>query len=310
MAPNPKKLVARLARRGPHRVLRGDLAMAGMPGLVFTPESGFGLPAIAFGHTWMTSPARYTGLFKHLASWGFVVAAPATERGFVPSAGRLAADLNAALEICTNVRLGPGEISVHPSKLAFAGHGFGAGAAVLAAAARTEHPAKAVAALYPAPISPSAEKAAPKLTCPGLILAAEAKSLTSNARPLADAWGGDAVFRLAEKSTVAGMLEGRSVMHWLGIGRGNRKTQRITRTVLTGYLLNQVAGDKTYSLFSDAAAEIKGTLAVDISEPPVEDEFSAMFAPPRELLPGELAGTGAEVSGSLEHRAGGLLQRR
>ena len=33
-----RKLFAALSRRGPHRVLRGDLAFAGLPGVVYTPE--------------------------------------------------------------------------------------------------------------------------------------------------------------------------------------------------------------------------------------------------------------------------------
>jgi hypothetical protein len=34
MVASTKKLFAALTRRGPHRVLRGDLAFAGMPGVV------------------------------------------------------------------------------------------------------------------------------------------------------------------------------------------------------------------------------------------------------------------------------------
>ncbi|HKI43609.1 MAG TPA: hypothetical protein VKA66_25335, partial [Mycobacterium sp.] len=55
-----RKLVAALSRRGPHRVLRGDLAFAGLPGLVYTPEAGLNLPAVAFGHDWLTGAARYS----------------------------------------------------------------------------------------------------------------------------------------------------------------------------------------------------------------------------------------------------------
>ena len=72
------KLVGALARRGPHRVLRGDLAFAGLPGVVYTPESGFNLPGVAFGHDWLTGVDRYSGLLEHLASWGIVAAAPDT----------------------------------------------------------------------------------------------------------------------------------------------------------------------------------------------------------------------------------------
>ena len=49
-----KKLYAALKRPGPHRVLRGDLSFAGLPGVVYTPESGINLPGVAFGHEWVT----------------------------------------------------------------------------------------------------------------------------------------------------------------------------------------------------------------------------------------------------------------
>src|SRR5690606_35720471 len=47
-----KSLLSILTSRGPHRVLRGNLAIAGQPGVVYTPESGRNLPAVAFGHGW------------------------------------------------------------------------------------------------------------------------------------------------------------------------------------------------------------------------------------------------------------------
>ena len=129
-----KKLVAALTRRGPHRVLRGDLAFAGLPGLVYTPESGLNLPGVAFGHDWLTPADHYATTLEHLASWGIVAAAPDTEKGLAPSVLNLAFDLGTTLDIVTGVRLGPGKISVHPGKLGVAGHGFGASAAVFAAA--------------------------------------------------------------------------------------------------------------------------------------------------------------------------------
>ena len=45
-----RKLFAALTRPGPHRVLRGDLGFAGIPGIVYTPASGLHLPGVAFGH--------------------------------------------------------------------------------------------------------------------------------------------------------------------------------------------------------------------------------------------------------------------
>ncbi|CPU91722.1 Uncharacterised protein [Mycobacteroides abscessus] len=124
-----RTLFKALTRRGPHKVLRGDLAFAGVTGVVYTPEAGFNLPAVAFGHDWLTGTDKYRATLEHLASWGIVAAAPNTEKGLVPSHLNLAADLATTLEIVTRVRLGDGKISVHPSKLALVGHGLGASAA-------------------------------------------------------------------------------------------------------------------------------------------------------------------------------------
>jgi len=119
-----KKLFGALTRRGPHRVLRGDLGFAGLPGTVYTPESGLNLPGVAFGHDWLQGVGRYNGTLEHLASWGIVAAAPDTETGIAPSVLNLAFDLGSTLDIITGVRLGPGKISVHPTKLGLVGHGL------------------------------------------------------------------------------------------------------------------------------------------------------------------------------------------
>ena len=115
----------RLADTGPHEVLRGDLGMIGVPGVVFAPAHGLGLPAVAFGHDWLQPVDRYAELLRHLASWGFVVAAPDSQRGPLPSHARFAADLRTALEVCVGVRLGEGKISVDGRRTALAGHGIG-----------------------------------------------------------------------------------------------------------------------------------------------------------------------------------------
>ena len=75
-----------LARRGPHRVLRGDLGFVGVRGQIFTPEKGTGLPLVAFAHAWMADSGRYRDLLFHLASHGIVtredLAEQAVEPGF------------------------------------------------------------------------------------------------------------------------------------------------------------------------------------------------------------------------------------
>lgn len=264
---NPKKLASALSKRGPHKVLRGNLALAGQPGVVYTPADGFGLPGVAFGHGWMLSSSHYTETLRHLASWGFVVAAPDTERGPVPSHRGLAADLSTVVDIMTGVRLGSGNISVHPDKLATVGHGMGAGAAVLCAAARSD--VKAVASLFPAPTAPASEGAAAELDIPGLVVGdnSNADSLTDNSLALAKAWRGDAVLRRVDGSSADGFVEGRRLLGRLGINKPDRKTQQRTRTVLTAFLLFHLTGDSDYQELATSAGDVAGTRAVDPHAP-------------------------------------------
>ena len=273
------KLVRALARRGPHRVLRGDLAFAGLPGVVYTPDSGFNLPGVAFGHDWLTGVARYTGLLEHLASWGIVAAAPDTERGVAPSVLNLAFDLGTALDIAAGVRLGPGKISVHPGKLGVIGHGFGGSAAVFAAAGMKAKP-QAVAALYPAFTNPPAEQPASALHVPGVVFCApgSAKELRSNAIELWRAWD-TATLRIVAKAKPTGLAEGRRLATAFGLGAPDRKTQKTTRALLTGYLLYALAGDKTYRDFADPDVQLPKTLPMGDEVAPLspEEKFVALL---------------------------------
>jgi hypothetical protein len=258
-----RKLVATLTRRGPHRVLRGDLAFAGLPGVVYTPEAGLNLPGLAFGHDWLTSIERYSGLLEHLASWGIVAAAPDTERGLAPSVLNLAFDLGTALDIAAGVRLGPGKISVHPNKLGLIGHGFGGSAAVFAAAGMKDKP-KAVAAIFPAVTSPPAEQPAAALRVPGVVFSApgDEKKLRSNAIDLWQAWD-TATLRVVRKAQSAGLAEGRRLTTAVGLGGPARKTQKAVRALLTGYLLFALSGDKTYREFADPDVVLPKTVALE-----------------------------------------------
>jgi dienelactone hydrolase len=274
-----RKLVAALSRRGPHRVLRGDLAFAGLPGVVYTPEAGLNLPAVAFGHEWLTGTARYSGLLEHLASWGIVAGAPDTQRGLAPSVLNFAFDLGTALDILAGVRLGPGDISVHPTKLGVVGHGFGGSAAVFAAAGMPDKPA-AVAAIFPTVTNPPAEQPAAASKVPGLILTApgDPKSLNSNALSLAAAWD-TATLRVVSKAEPGGLVEGRRLTKVFGLAGAHRRTQRSVRALLTGYLLFALGGDKTYRDFADPEAKLPGTDQVDPEAPPValEEKIVALL---------------------------------
>jgi len=273
------KLVAALTRRGPHRVLRGDLAFAGLPGVVYTPEAGFDLPAVAFGHDWLTRVARYSGLLEHLASWGIVAAAPDTERGVAPSVLNLAYDLGTALDIAAGVRLGPGKISVHHDKLGVVSHGFGGSAAVFAAAGMKGKP-KAVAAIFPTVSTPPAEQPAASLRVPGVVFSApgDAKTLRSNAIELWRVWD-TATLRIVNKAQSNGLAEGRRLTTAFGLGSPDRKTQKNVRALLTGYLLYALGGDKTYRDFADPDVQLPKTIALDAESAAVtpEEKFVALL---------------------------------
>ncbi|OBI97367.1 hypothetical protein A5660_06135 [Mycobacterium alsense] len=274
-----RKLVAELSRRGPHRVLRGDLAFAGLPGVVYTPEAGLNLPGVAFGHDWLAGATRYAGLLEHLASWGIVAGAPDTQRGPVPSVLNFAFDLGTALDIVSGVRLGPGNISVHPARLGVVGHGFGGSAAVFAAAGMPDKPA-AVAAIFPTVTSPPAAQPAATLKIPGLILTTpgDPKSLNSHALSMAGAWDA-ATLRVVRKAATGGLVEGRRLAKVFGLAGPHRRTQRSVRALLTGYLLYALGGDKTYRAFADPDVKLPGTDPVDPEAEPItlEEKIVALL---------------------------------
>ena len=279
-----KKLFAALTRRGPHRVLRGDLAFAGLSGVVYTPDSGLNLPGVAFGHDWLAGADRYARTLEHLASWGIVAAAPNTETRIAPSVLNLAFDLGTTLDIIAGVRLGPGKISVHPTKLGVVGHGFGGSAAVFAAAGMPDR-LKAAVALFPTVSSPAAEQPATGLRVPGMILTTpgEATTIKSNAAELAAAWR-NSTLRTVGKAEPGGLIEGRH-LSMLGLSRivglpgPDRKTQKVVRALLTGYLLHMLTADKAYKDFSDPDVVLPKTVAPDPEAPPIapEDKIVALL---------------------------------
>lgn len=245
MARTAKKAFEELSLRGPHEVLHGDLALVGLPGVVCTPREGLGLPAVAFGHGWLQPARRYLGLLRHLASWGIVAAAPATHNSALASHRLLASDLRTALDICTQVRLGEGEISVDERRLGVAGHAMGGGCAILAAA--DDPRIRAVATLAVAETMPSAFEAARHVTVPGLHIAGEKDLLApsvANAEPIAEAWAGPVQLRSAKKATHLGFTEGR---HWTELifhGKSQHSAQRLSRALITAFFLRTLTGDK------------------------------------------------------------------
>ncbi|WP_309115140.1 dienelactone hydrolase family protein [Saccharothrix sp.] len=252
-----KQVLDQLSRPGEHPVLRGDLALVGLPGLVYTPASGLGLPAVAFGHGWLQPVTRYRALLRHLASWGIVAAAPGTQRGPLMSSRLLAGNLRTALDVCTGVRLGEGAISVDPERLAVAGHSMGGGAAVLAAA--DDSRVRAVVTLAASEVRPSALDAARRVTVPGLHLAGGEDRIAppvGHAEAIAQAWTGPVQYRVLPKTSHLGFAEGR---HWSELvldGKGERAAQRLARAMLTAFLLRVLKGEKKWNALLEE--DVKG----------------------------------------------------
>jgi dienelactone hydrolase len=260
--PAVRRTTDELSRPGPYGVLRGDLALVGMPGVVFTPQSGLGLPAVAFGHGWLQSTSRYEELLRHLASWGVVAAAPATQTGLLPSHRQFAVDLCTALDVCVGVPLGESAlggrelggrergdraISVDPGKLGLVGHGMGGACAVLAAA--TDDRCRAVVTLALAETMPSAVAAARSCTMPGMHLAGGKDRVAppvGHAQPVANAWGGPVQLRTLPKASHLGFLQDK---HWSDLlvdGSPEYSTRRASRALVTAFLLHHLTGTPDY----------------------------------------------------------------
>jgi dienelactone hydrolase len=248
MSGEARQLFTELARPGPHPVLRGELALVGLPGVVCTPSTGLGLPAVVFGHGWLQPSERYHGLLRHLASWGIVAASPTTQRGPLPSHRLYAADLRTTLDVCVGVRLGDGDISVDEGKLGLAGHSTGGGAAVLAAA--DDERVAAVATMAAAEVLPSALPAAKRCRMPSLHLVGDRDLIAPRAghgEVIAEAWAGPVTLRSIPKASHLGVTEGRHWSQLLLDGKPERSTQRVTKALFTAFFLVHLAGRREYA---------------------------------------------------------------
>jgi hypothetical protein len=81
------------------------------------------------------------------------------------------------------------------------------------------------------------------------------------------------------KAKPAGLIEGRRFAGVVGLPGADKKTQKNVRALLTGYLLNVLAGDKTYRDFADPDAQLPKTTAPDPEADPVqlEDKVVALL---------------------------------
>ena len=261
VATKTKELHAKVSRRGPFGVDTGDLGFTGIPGAIFVPrDAPSPAPIVGWAHDWTKGPQHYTDTLKHLASWGFVVVAPSTDRGPRPSHQLFADNVSAAIENTLQATLGRGTVRADPRRIALAGHGLGGGVAALLASQRTD--IDAVAMVFPSETVPSAAERASLIDAPGLLVEASGGTFAEDARDLHVAWRGELVHRRLEKAIEKGLVERKSLVVGVGLADPDKRTHRAVRPLLAGYLLATVGDDDDYAAFTDPEAKIKDTVSV------------------------------------------------
>lgn len=253
-----------LSHRGPFDIVTGDLDAISIPGIVVAPETGPRCPAVIFGHGYLQPAHRYTYLLRYLASWGFVAAAPATERGPIPSHGGLALDMSRTAARLSEAKLHRGRVTVDPHRLAMAGHGIGGGAAVLAAAAAAPR-IRATVTVFAAPVTPSAVAAAATVTSPSLHIAAGADGVIKegdDGRALAAAWAGPTQLRRIRKAHHLDATEGQHFTSRLLNQKGSASVRTAIQVLMTAFLMHHIAGHDQV----DLSGKIAGTTPIPIQE--------------------------------------------
>ncbi|QYK47902.1 MAG: hypothetical protein KF838_14065 [Phycisphaeraceae bacterium] len=140
------------------------------------------LPAVTFGHGFLTPVSAYQSTLQHLATRGYIVIASESEGSLFPSHSRFASDLSHCLTFLIEQSHAPGswlEGAVDPLRLGASGHSMGGGASILAAAADSR--IRALAPLAPAETSPSAAAAAANLSIPFTAIVGTRDTITPTA---------------------------------------------------------------------------------------------------------------------------------
>jgi dienelactone hydrolase len=252
------------AYKGPNRVAIGDLAPAGMPGLIFTPTSGRRLPIVAIGHGWLQSVDRYADTMRYLASWGIIVVAPNTHRSVFSSHQGLALDLSRALRMVAYGDLGAGRVRGDLRKLGVLGHSTGGGAAVLAAA--KDDGIRAVVTVTAAETRPSAIEAAGKVNVPSLHLIGSKDDMAeSDGAKIAQNCSGPAQLRIVKGSGHFGLTEGKSFINGIIGADSDKRVQQVTRMLASAFFIRHLT-DAT-QLADELEDKVKGTTVEDLEDP-------------------------------------------
>lgn len=141
---------------------------------------GGSYPAVSFGHGFTLNPNLYVALYRHLASWGYIVIAPSTETGFLPNHTNFALDLAFVINDVKRRNSLTGDFFfgvVDTSVSGVFGHSMGGGCSVLAGS--FDSTITAVASLAAASTNPSSISAANSISSPQLYLSGQRDSIAS-----------------------------------------------------------------------------------------------------------------------------------
>lgn len=142
--------------------------------------SGGKYPIISFGHGFTINPNVYIHLFRHLASWGYIVIAPATETGFFPSHIEHARDLAFVLRDMKRRNRMPADFffnAVDSVQTGIFGHSMGGGCSFLAGS--LDSTVKAISSLAAAITNPSSITAIQQIQRPVQLLSGQRDSIAS-----------------------------------------------------------------------------------------------------------------------------------
>lgn len=137
-------------------------------------------PVISFGHGFTLNPNLYVSLYRHLASWGYIVIAPSTETGFFPSHINFARDLAFVLKDMKRKGRSAGDIFyqvIDSLNTGVFGHSMGGGCSFLAGSLDSN--IKAISTLAAANTNPSSISAASLIKNPVQLLSGQRDSIAS-----------------------------------------------------------------------------------------------------------------------------------
>ena len=260
------------AYRGPHRVAIGDLAPAGMPGLIFAPTSGRRLPIVAVGHGWLQPADRYADTMRYLASWGIIVVAPNTHRSIFSSQQGLALDMSRALRMVAYGDLGAGRVRGDLRRLGLLGHSTGGGAAILAAA--RDDQIRAVVTVTAAETRPSAVHAASRVHVPSLHLIGSKDDMAeSDGAKIARSCAGPAQLRMVKGAGHLGLAEGKHFANNLIGAESDKRVQQVTRMLASAFFIRHLADAD--QLADELENKVRGTSLEDLEDPDLSSTVSA-----------------------------------